>query len=185
MNIPASDVAAYLESIAPLHLQEGYDNSGLRVGTGDEIVKGVVICLDCTEDVVDEAIRLDCNMIISHHPVIFSGIKRITGADQTSRIIRKAIKEDIVLYAIHKNLDNILTNGVNERIAKKLDMKIIGILKPINDKAENSERGAGSIASFSKPLSEVEFLQLLKARMGSKVIKHSALLGESIEKVAI
>ncbi len=184
MTTRVAEVAQYLESVAPLFLQEKYDNSGLLVGNMDEAVTGAVICLDCTEAVIDEAVRLGCNLVISHHPVIFYGLKSLTGSNATERIIRKAIREEIVLYAIHTNLDNVLSNGVNEQIAKKLGMEIEGVLKPLAYQ-ENEARGAGLIALFPEPLPEVAFLQLLKERMKSQVIRHSALLGTPISRVAI
>ena len=184
MNTRVTEVTQYLESIAPLHLQEKYDNSGLLIGNGDEIVRGAIICLDCTEEIIDEAVRLDCNLIISHHPAIFYGVKRITGSNMTERIIRKAIKEDVALYAIHTNLDNVLLNGVNERIARHLGLEIEGVLRPAMSDS-GIETGAGIVASFREPIHEVEFLQLLKDRMKSEVIKHSRLLGVPVSRVAI
>lgn len=182
MTTKVAEVAQFLESIAPLHLQEKYDNSGLQVGEMDDVVTGVVICLDCTEEVIDEAVRMGCNLVISHHPAIFYGIKSLTGSNPTERIVRKAIKEDVVLYSIHTNLDNILSKGVNERIAQYLGMEVEGILRPLEN---NGSNGSGLIALFPEPMMEVAFLQLLKERMNSKVIRHSSLLGTPISKVAI
>lgn len=180
-----ADVSLFLESIAPLHLQEGYDNSGLLIGSLDEVVTGVMICLDCTEEVMDEAIRLGCNMVISHHPPIFYGVKKIAGTNMTERIIRKALKADLNLYAIHTNLDNILHNGVNERIAKQLGMEVQGILRPLDSATASLGLGAGVLARFEEPVLEVAFLQILKEKMGARVIRHTALLGTPIESVAI
>ena len=182
MTTTVAEITRFLESIAPLHLQEKYDNSGLQVGEMDEAVTGVVICLDCTEEVIDEAVRMGCNLVISHHPAIFYGIKRLTGSNPTERIIRKAIKEDIVLYSIHTNLDNVLSKGVNERIAQHLGMKVEGILSPLENNVTN---GSGIIAMFPEPMMEVAFLQLLKERMNSKVIRHTSLLGTQISRVAV
>lgn len=182
MSTTVKDVTDFLESIAPLQLQESYDNSGLLIGSGKETVTGVVVCLDCTEEVIDEAIRLECNMIVSHHPAIFYGVKKMNDANPTERIIRKAIKEDIALYAIHTNLDNVLANGVNERIAKEMGLEVKGILSP---KTPAQDTGAGILASFRAPVSEVEFLQLLKDRMKSDVIRHTRLLRRPIQEVAI
>jgi len=179
------EVIQYLETIAPLHLQENYDNSGLLIGMTEEEIRGVLICLDCTEEVLEEAIRLDCNMVISHHPAIFYGMKRFTGSNPTERIVRMAIKNDLSLYAIHTNLDNVLSSGVNERIAKHLGLEVKSILRPKMPSAEKSTTGAGIIAFFQEPMPEVEFLQLLKERMQSEVIRHSKLLGVAIERVAI
>ena len=182
MSTTVKDVTDFLESIAPLQLQEPYDNSGLLIGSGEETVTGVVVCLDCTEEVIDEAIRLDCNLIVSHHPAIFYGIKKINDANATERLIRKAIKEEIAIYAIHTNLDNVLANGVNERIANELGLSVKGILNP---KTPDLKTGAGILASFESPVTEVEFLQLLKDRMKSEVIRHTRLLGTPIREVAI
>ena len=118
-----------IEAIAPPIYQESYDNAGIQVGNPDGEVTGVLISLDVTEAVVDEAIRRGCNMIVSHHPVIFSGIKKITGRNYVERIIQKAIKHDITLYTAHTNLDNMYA-GVNAKIAEKLGLVNTFILSP-------------------------------------------------------
>lgn len=118
------DITSYLEKLAPLSLQESYDNAGLLTGNLDWECSGAVVCLDAIEEVVDEAIDKGCNLIIAHHPIIFSGLKRITGKNYIERTIIKAIKNDLAIYAIHTNLDNVI-NGVNARIAQQL-----GIDKP-------------------------------------------------------
>ena len=123
------DITEYLEQIAPLSLQEDYDNAGLLTGNKNQEIKGVLISLDTTEDVIDEAIRSGFNLIISHHPIIFKGLKKITGSSYVERVIIKAIKNDIALYAIHTNLDNI-KNGVNKKIADKLGLSKVKILNP-------------------------------------------------------
>ena len=185
MNTTAAELFQYLESIAPLHLQEKYDNSGLLIGSSTQNVKGVLICLDCTEDVLEEALRLDCNVVISHHPAIFYGLKRITGSNLTERLVLKAIKEDLILYAIHTNLDNILTDGVNERIAQQLNLQIEGIIRPMESIQDDQTKGAGVIGVFSKPMSEMEFLKTLKEKMKTRVIRHSKLLEVPVRKVAV
>ena len=182
MRTLVADICRFLETVAPLGLQESYDNSGLLIGSSDEIVNGVLISLDVTEEVIDEAIRMDCNLLISHHPAIFYGVKKITGANLTERIIRKAIKSDIAIYAIHTNLDNVLANGVNERIARQLDLDIDGVLRPLD---EDGNTGAGIIGRFKEPMAEVSFLQKLQERMNTRVIRHSRLLNHPIETVAI
>ena len=111
------DVTNYLESIAPLQYQEGYDNAGLIVGDDKNVISGVLVCLDSTEEIIDEAIERKCNLIVAHHPIVFSGLKKITGNNYVERTIIKAIKHDIAIYAIHTNLDNVL-NGVNEMIGR-------------------------------------------------------------------
>ena len=123
------DVTNYLESIAPLQFQESYDNAGLIVGNYKNDVSGVLVCLDSTEKIVDEAIERKCNLIVAHHPIVFSGLKKITGKNYVERIVIKAIKNDIAIYAIHTNLDNML-NGVNEIIGRKLGLINTQILSP-------------------------------------------------------
>ena len=185
MKTTAVELIQYLESIAPLHLQESYDNSGLLIGSIDIPLTGVMICLDCTEEILDEAVRSGCNMVISHHPAIFYGLKSITGSNLTERIVIKAIKADLIIYAIHTNLDNILSGGVNEKIAQQLGLKIEGVLRPNGNTTDVNEYGAGLIGRFSKPINEFEFLQLLKEKMKTGVIRYSKLLEKPIEKVAV
>ncbi|MEH6304793.1 Nif3-like dinuclear metal center hexameric protein [Olivibacter sp. CPCC 100613] len=119
----------YLESIAPLSYQESYDNSGLIVGQPDDEVDQAIISLDCTEEVVDEAIRLGCRLIIAHHPIVFKGLKRFNANSYVERVVMKAIKHDIALYAMHTNLDNVY-EGVNKKIAEKLNLQRLSILLP-------------------------------------------------------
>ena len=127
-----NEITNYLEGIAPLHFQEDYDNSGLLVGNENSIVHAALITLDCTEEVVQEAISLGCNLIIAHHPIIFSGLKKLTGNNYVERTIIQAIKNDIAIYAIHTNLDNV-GNGVSAKIAEKLGVENCKILSPKKD----------------------------------------------------
>jgi dinuclear metal center YbgI/SA1388 family protein len=119
----------YLENWAPPTYQESYDNSGLLVGNENEEIRGVLVSLDCIEAVIEEAIEKNCNVVVAHHPIIFKGLKRITGQNYIERTILKAIKNDIAIYACHTNLDNI-TGGVNFKIAEKLGLKDPEILRP-------------------------------------------------------
>ena len=121
-----------LEKWAPPSLQEEYDNSGLIIGNNQNEIKGILVTLDCTEEIINEAIKKNCNLIISHHPLIFRPIKKITGSNHVERSIIKAIQNSISIYSIHTNLDNILS-GVNYKIANKIGLKQIKILdKKIN-----------------------------------------------------
>jgi dinuclear metal center YbgI/SA1388 family protein len=126
------DITAYLETIAPLSLQESYDNAGLITGSFQWECTGIITALDATEEVVQEAIAKKCNLIVAHHPIVFSGLKKITGKNYVEKTIIAAIKNDIAIYAIHTNLDNIL-NGVNGRIADKLGLINREILQPKKD----------------------------------------------------
>lgn len=125
------EICQQMEAWAPLAWQESYDNSGLLVGDSSTEVKGVLISLDCTEEVVEEAIKKGCNLIISHHPIVFSGLKRITGANYVERTVIKAIQNNIVLYACHTNLDH-APKGVSYHLATKLGIRG-KVLKPMRD----------------------------------------------------
>lgn len=127
-----NDIIQYLESIAPPYYQESYDNAGLITGDKNHELKAVLITLDSTEAVIDEAIEKGANLIIAHHPIIFKGLSKITGSNYVERTIIKAIKHDIAIYAIHTNLDNVL-NGVNAIICDKLELENTRILRPANN----------------------------------------------------
>lgn len=290
------DITQFLETIAPPQYQEGYDNSGLIVGNQMTEITGVLVSLDCIESIIDEAIERGCNLVVAHHPIIFRGLKRFTGKDYVERTIIKAIKNDIAIYAIHTNLDNVLHSGVNGRICERLGLtncrilapkrqllkklttfvptsqtqdvldalfaagagqigkykncsfrtegvgtflptgstnptigtigqneevsetrievifdgflerKILAALRqahPYEEVAyyihvlenENTEVGSGMIGEISASLpsgaggtdgvSELEFLQFLKEKMGASCVKYTALLGKNIKKVAV
>lgn len=122
------DITDYLEGIAPLSFQEDYDNSGLIIGDEDAMASGCIIGLDLTERLIDEAINANCNFIITHHPVIFGQLKRLTGKSVTERLVAMALKADIAVYAIHTNLDNIL-GGVNKMLCDKIGLTDLRILR--------------------------------------------------------
>lgn len=124
-----STLINHLEHLAPPSLQESYDNSRLLVGCKDTEVDSILFSLDITEKVIDEAIDKNCKLIVAHHPLIFGGLRSITGKNYVERCVIKAIKNDIALYAIHTNLDNV-SNGVNHLLAKKLDLKKCKMLAP-------------------------------------------------------
>ena len=129
MTTKISDIIACIEQMAPLAYQESWDNSGVQVGDVNQEVKAVLLCVDITEATLDEAIERGVNLIISHHPLIFKGIKKLTGRNYIERVIIKAIQHDIVLYSAHTNMDKCL-GGVNFRIAQKLGLKNIRVLAP-------------------------------------------------------
>ncbi|MEO0404381.1 MAG: Nif3-like dinuclear metal center hexameric protein, partial [Bacteroidota bacterium] len=123
------ELIGYLESWAPPTLQENYDNSGLIVGNPNTEMTKAMICLDSTEEVLDDAIAAGAEVVIAHHPIVFSGLKRFNGSSYVERVVMKAIKHDVAIYAIHTNLDNINT-GVNEMIATRLGLEDYRILAP-------------------------------------------------------
>lgn len=279
------ELTQYLEQIAPLAYQESYDNAGLIVGDAQQTITNILISLDVTESVVEEAIAKNCNLIVAHHPIIFKGIKKLNGRNYVERTIIKAIKNDVAIYAIHTNLDNV-AGGVNYKIATKLALQKVEILAPKtdsllklvsfapiadtpkildalyevgvgqighydhcsfkvegdgtfrpNDKAQpyigtshvdetvrenrfevifpaylqgqvlralqgahpyeevafyvsallnhNQEVGAGAIGYLENPMNTGAFLAYLKQQMNVTVIKHTALLKDSIQKIAV
>jgi len=279
------ELTSYLESIAPLSYQEDYDNSGLIVGEPDTEISSALISLDCTEAVVDDAIRKGCNLIISHHPIVFKGLKKFNNKSYVERVVIKAIRHNIALYAIHTNFDHVFT-GVNAKICEKLDILNPTILSPktgilkklvtfcplshadqlrdalfnagagqignysecsfntegfgtfkagentnayVGEKGErqqepeirietiyplNTERqiltalfkahpyeevaydlypltnsyqevGAGMIGDLEKEMDELSFLKLVKEKLNAKVIRHTALTGKKVKRVAV
>ena len=174
----------HLHTIAPNAYQEGYDNSGLLVGSYEAEVKALLVSLDVTEAILDEAMERGCNVVISHHPIIFSGLKRLVGANYVQRIVQMAIKNDINLFAIHTNLDNVYESGVNTHIAKRLGLKEVQILKQKEGFEQEQRVGAGIIGEIT-PSSEAEFLKFVKEKMAVGCIKHTELLGKPVSRVAI
>jgi dinuclear metal center YbgI/SA1388 family protein len=161
-----AEVINIIEDYAPLAYQESYDNAGLIVGNTNNIVTGVLICLDSTEEVIQEAIDKKCNLVVAHHPIVFSGLKKITGKTYIERTVIKAIKNDVAIYAAHTNLDNVL-GGVNSKIAEKLGLRNVQILSkkkqllnklvvycPLSHanqvRGELFRSGAGSIGNYSE-----------------------------------
>jgi dinuclear metal center YbgI/SA1388 family protein len=122
------EILTALEELAPLALQEDYDNAGLVTGHPGDEAGGCLICLDISEEIVEEAIQKKCNLIISHHPVIFKGLKKLTGQTMTERIIARAIRENIAICSMHTNLDNV-SEGVNRTLAEKLGLVNLSVLR--------------------------------------------------------
>lgn len=184
-SVTVAELAEFLESVAPLDLQESYDNAGLLTGDPGMVVTGVLTALDMLEPVVDEAIARGCNVVVAHHPIIFKGLKRLTGAHYVERVVIKAIRAGIALYAIHTNLDSVLDKGVNERIAGRLDLEDLHILtdKPAGDFA--GQTGMGVIGTLSAPMPLDVFLAYLKERMHAQVVRHTQWGSLPIRKVAV
>jgi len=280
------DIAQAIEAFAPLRYQETYDNCGLQVGNLQQELSGVLLSLDVTEAVVDEAISRNCNMIVAHHPLIFSGLKSISGRTYIERIVYKAIRNDIAIYAAHTNMDN-MRAGVNAKIAEKLGLRDTRILSMKEDtlykfytyaplaaadkvrdalfavgagdigkyrecsfntpgngtfqpdanadpaigtaggprewvdevkielivpahlestilstlfavhpyeevayemialRNKNQDIGAGMVGTLPQPMAEEAFLQLVKERMKTDCIRHTALRGKEVHKVAV
>ncbi|MDZ7879835.1 MAG: Nif3-like dinuclear metal center hexameric protein [Saprospiraceae bacterium] len=124
------ELTRILEKVAPPQYQEGYDNAGLIVGSPMTDITGVLVCLDATEAVILEAIERGCNIVVAHHPIVFKSLKKLNGKNYVERTVILAIKNDVAIYAIHTNLDNMLHNGVNTKIAEKLGLTNLKILAP-------------------------------------------------------
>lgn len=178
-----NEIVNFLERLAPSFLQESYDNAGLITGSSSWECTGALTTLDCIPETIDEAIKTNCNMVIAHHPIVFKGLKKITGKNYVEETIIKAIKNDIAIYAIHTNLDNVL-NGVNDVIARKLNLqnkKILypksGILQklavhvPEKHKEELTNAlyfaGAGSIGKYSECSFQISGIGTFKPEEGS------------------
>ena len=187
------EIKSFLEGMAPLAVQESWDNSGLQIGCSDKDIHKVMVCLDLTEAVLDEAEAIGADLVISHHPLIFKGLKSISGSTYQERCVRKAILSDIAVYSAHTSLDNIL-GGVNHKIASLLGLSSLRWL----DSGESAEgcdekcggateekcggadavaraSGSGLIGELKEPVAAAEFLHTVKTIFDVKALKHSPL----------
>ena len=181
--ITVRNIASYLEEWAPARLAESYDNVGLLAGSYGDPVTGVMVNLDMTEEVVDEAIQKGCNMVVAHHPIWFGGKKRLVEEDNyVARTIIKAIRNRVNLYAIHTNLDNV-RHGVNMRMAETLGLKGPEILLP--KKSDDPSIGSGMIGQLDTPLSADSFLALVSERFRCGGIRFAGPVDQEISTVAL
>lgn len=179
------EIASELEKWAPPPIAESYDNVGLLVGNPDQEVTGILVNLDMTEEVVEEAISKGLNMVVAHHPIWFSGRKRLNGEDYVSRTIIKAVKHDIGLYAIHTNLDNV-RSGVNRRIAEKLDLVEVEFLQEKKGVYAGEEGiGSGMMGKLKEAMHTEAFLTYVKETFQADGIRYAKGDGRMIEQVAI
>lgn len=170
-----------LEDFAPLALQDGFDNAGLQLGlTKDVDATGVLLSLDVTEETIDEAISRGCNMVVSHHPLLFHPVKSITGKDYIERVIIKAIKNDIVVYSAHTNLDN-APHGVNYHIASKLGLTELRWLEP----KDGIEGGSGLVGSLPGPIDKESFICRVKQLFGVECVRYNDWNGLYVQRVAV
>ena len=171
-----------LEQYAPLPLQDGFDNAGLQIGlTEEQEVAGALLCLDVTEEIIDEAVRKGCNVVIAHHPLLFHGLKSITGKSYVERCVIKAIKNNIAIYAAHTNMDN-AQGGVNYRIAETIGLTNLAFL---DDKAGAIPAGSGIIGELPTAEDEKNFLLRLKSLFGIQCVRHNALCDRKVRRVAL
>ena len=174
------DLISIIEDFAPLSAQEKYDNAGLIVGDDNEDIDSALLCVDITEDVIDEAIRKGCGVIIAHHPIIFSPIKTITNKSYIDRVIVKAIKNSIALYACHTNLDSV-HGGMSWRLAEELSIKNCQLLEG----DINSMRGFGIVGELECEMDVLEFLETVKSTLNIGAIRYSDLCHTKIRKIAL
>ncbi|MCQ2209788.1 MAG: Nif3-like dinuclear metal center hexameric protein [Paludibacteraceae bacterium] len=176
------EITQQIEDFAPLKYQESFDNSGIQVGDIDADVKGVLLCIDITEDVVNEAIEKGCNLIISHHPLIFRGIKKITPENYISRTIIKAIENQIVLYSSHTNMDK-APHGVNYHVATKLG---IVVEKMLCSEKDNSDFGLGVVGELQEEEDCIHFLKRVKTILNIGCIRHTDIPeGKKVKRIAL
>ena len=174
------EVAETLERFAPLPLQEGYDNAGFQIGlTAAEDVSGVLLCLDVTEEVIAEAVRKGCNLIVAHHPLLFRGVKCIDRSTIVGRCVLDAISAGIGIYAAHTNLDN-ARGGVNFAAAKMLGLEDVRFLQP----TAGGEGGSGIIGTLASPVPAANFLQFLKTAFRADSLAYAAGPQSKISTVA-
>ena len=176
------EVLYALEEFAPLPLQEDYDNAGLQVGLTETEVSGALLCLDVTEEVIDEAIMKKCNLIVSHHPLVFRALKRVADENMVQRCVMKAIINGITIISMHTNLDNAV-GGVNHKIAQKLGLCNVQILDPKN--VAGIEGGSGVMGMLPQPVGAREFVDIVKSTFHVECVQANQLLDRKIQKVAL
>lgn len=163
------DIAKAIEEFAPCNLQESYDNSGIQVGDPDMEITAALLCLDINEEILEEAITRHCNLIVSHHPLIFHGLKQLTGKNMIQRVVMKAVRENIAIYSAHTNLDS-TWEGVSHEMAHILKVQDIEVLSP---HADNPKVGLGVIGTV-KPTPKIEFLRKIKDAFNVKCLRFSS-----------
>ena len=181
--IQIKDITDCLEKVAPLSWQESYDNSGLIVGNPTMECCGIMVCLDVFESVVQEAIAKGCNLIVSHHPFIFKGIKKLDFESETAKILSLAIKHDIAIYATHTNMDSAAT-GVSFMLAKTLGLENICRLLPSNE-SDTAYFGLGAIGYLPKQTKAKDFLLRVKQNLDLPAIRYIGDEEKAVEKIAI
>ena len=175
------DIAAVIEEFAPLSLQAEYDNSGLVVGRMDDEVHAALLAVDVTEEVIDEAIVEGCDIIITHHPIIFSPLKRLNSATYVERCVERAIRHNIALYACHTNLDSV-QGGTSWYVGSALGLENMRVLEP--HKGDDSV-GYGVVGELPQAEQSKEFMQRVMRTFDVKALRHSGVVKPQIRKVAI
>ena len=171
-----------LEQFAPLPLQESWDNAGLQLGLTEAEVSGALLCLDVNEAIIDEAIRKGCNLIVSHHPLLFRGLKQISGQDYVQRCVIKAIRHDIAVVSMHTNMDN-AQDGVNWKMAERLGLHSCRFFA--QKTVDGLEAGSGVVGELSQEMGAKEFIELVKKQFRCACALCNEPLQRPIRKVAL
>lgn len=174
------EVIDYLNEIYPLRLQESYDNAGHKVGYATRELTGALVALDVTSEVIDEACELGYNLIVSHHPMIYAGLKSLVPSTEQTRMLERLIKKDICVYSAHTNLDN-LRGGVSYILAEKLGLKNVSTLRPVDDEG----MGGGAIGETAEEKDYETFMTEVKKVLGLPVVKCSNERPASVKRVAV
>ncbi len=175
------DIENTIERHAPLCLQDDFDNAGLQVGLASDEVRAVLVCLDVTEDIVNEAVEKGCNLIVSHHPLLFHPLKQVSDFSYQQRCVRRAISQSISIYSAHTNLDN-APGGVNYRIAEKIGLEQLDWL----EKKQGQDAGSGLIGVLPQPSRAEEFLSKLKDTFNVCALAYNEVGADKmISKVAL
>ena len=173
------DIISVIEEFAPLFLQENWDNSGLCIGSPEDSVSSVLLGLDCTPELVDEAISCGADMIVTHHPLIFSGLKKISPEDKVGEAVIKAIKAGISIYAAHTSADKVIA-GVSGAMAARLGLKDVAILDEDGDGT-----GLGVVGNLPEAMAAEDVIRLVKDRFGLKAMRASRPVDGMIERIAL
>lgn len=170
-----------IEAFAPLALQADYDNSGLVVGRPDDEVHAALLAVDVTEEVLDEAEQRGCDLVITHHPIIFRPLKRFNSANPVERCVERAIRRGIALYACHTNLDS-APGGMSWRLAAMLGIGALEVLEPA---AEDPRAGFGVVGELPEAEAAEAFLRRMQRTLGLRAIRHSDIVPGCVRRIAV
>ncbi len=178
-SVRIKEIIEVIEHFAPLTLQENYDNAGLQAGLAETEAAKALLCIDVTEQVIEEAAQSGANLVVAHHPLLFRPLRCVSDRDIAQRCIRMAVKNDIAIYAAHTNLDN-ARGGVNFKIAEKLGLEAADFLQP-----NTYGGGSGVIGAFAEPMEAEPFLAHVKSTFGAECLMHNEPLQRAVKTVAL
>ena len=171
------DIIAAIEQFAPLSIQEGWDNSGLSIGSPEDEVHGVLVGFDCTAELIDEAVAAGCDMVVTHHPLIFKGLKRIQGGDPVSDAVIRAVRAGVAVYAAHTTADKVIA-GVSGAMARRLELQDITLME------DEGGFGLGAVGTLPRPMTGEEAIAYVKDKFGLSTVRVSRPV-DRVERVAM